>query len=98
METSKHPDFRFALEYELPHWPFVAPPELTSGKTQRYPVVIAGAGLTGLTLACDLAVRGIRSVLLDDDDTIGVRSEEHTSELQSPLNLVCRLLLEKKKT
>src|SRR5256885_5842219 len=26
-----------------------------------------------------------------------VRSEEHTSELQSPCNLVCRLLLEKKK-
>src|SRR2546426_4662900 len=28
----------------------------------------------------------------------GGRSEEHTSELQSPCNLVCRLLLEKKKT
>src|SRR5260370_22355886 len=28
----------------------------------------------------------------------GSRSEEHTSELQSHLNLVCRLLLEKKKT
>src|SRR2546422_6381959 len=28
----------------------------------------------------------------------GVRSEEHTSELQSRLHLVCRLLLEKKKT
>src|SRR5256885_13229384 len=27
-----------------------------------------------------------------------VRSEEHTSELQSPCNLVCRLLLEKKKS
>src|SRR5260370_13039207 len=27
-----------------------------------------------------------------------LRSEEHTSELQSHLNLVCRLLLEKKKT
>src|SRR5256885_2601987 len=26
----------------------------------------------------------------------GMRSEEHTSELQSPCNLVCRLLLEKK--
>src|SRR5256885_8524050 len=26
------------------------------------------------------------------------RSEEHTSELQSPCNLVCRLLLEKKKS
>src|SRR5256885_7980339 len=29
--------------------------------------------------------------------TWGWRSEEHTSELQSPCNLVCRLLLEKKK-
>src|SRR5256885_8087308 len=28
---------------------------------------------------------------------VGRRSEEHTSELQSPCNLVCRLLLEKKK-
>src|SRR2546426_7211433 len=28
---------------------------------------------------------------------IAARSEEHTSELQSPCNLVCRLLLEKKK-
>src|SRR5207248_9307633 len=28
----------------------------------------------------------------------GARSEEHTSELQSPYDLVCRLLLEKKKT
>src|SRR5256885_8551836 len=31
------------------------------------------------------------------DALSGVRSEEHTSELQSPCNLVCRLLLEKKK-
>src|SRR5256885_6291873 len=30
-------------------------------------------------------------------DSSAVRSEEHTSELQSPCNLVCRLLLEKKK-
>src|SRR2546426_4021613 len=30
-------------------------------------------------------------------DARDVRSEEHTSELQSPCNLVCRLLLEKKK-
>src|SRR5438876_4624357 len=30
-------------------------------------------------------------------DKIGNRSEEHTSELQSPVHLVCRLLLEKKK-
>src|SRR5256885_6578156 len=29
-------------------------------------------------------------------DAVGRRSEEHTSELQSPCNIVCRLLLEKK--
>src|SRR2546429_5329002 len=31
------------------------------------------------------------------DAVVGARSEEHTSELQSRLHLVCRLLLEKKK-
>src|SRR5256885_9114694 len=31
------------------------------------------------------------------EDRAAFRSEEHTSELQSPCNLVCRLLLEKKK-
>src|SRR5256885_5245700 len=37
--------------------------------------------------------------VLGEGDWIGAtRSEEHTSELQSPCNLVCRLLLEKKKT
>src|SRR5688500_19973302 len=32
-----------------------------------------------------------------DEVAVPDRSEEHTSELQSPCNLVCRLLLEKKK-
>src|SRR2546426_4337937 len=31
------------------------------------------------------------------EPVVQLRSEEHTSELQSPCNLVCRLLLEKKK-
>src|SRR2546426_6803972 len=38
-------------------------------------------------------VGNVNPVFADRD----VRSEEHTSELQSPCNLVCRLLLEKKK-
>src|SRR2546427_10241874 len=38
-----------------------------------------------------------RTILLVDDDPAVRRSEEHTSELQSQSNLVCRLLLEKKK-
>src|SRR5256885_11806414 len=40
-------------------------------------------------------VDGLENVKAQD---IQVRSEEHTSELQSPCNLVCRLLLEKKTT
>src|SRR5256885_10525210 len=40
---------------------------------------------------------GIYGTLDTADDVDWFRSEEHTSELQSPCNLVCRLLLEKKK-
>src|SRR5256885_10547532 len=38
-----------------------------------------------------------RQVVQEVDEALLERSEEHTSELQSPCNLVCRLLLEKKK-
>src|SRR2546426_6203767 len=38
-----------------------------------------------------------RASNLQADAADDLRSEEHTSELQSPCNLVCRLLLEKKK-
>src|SRR5256885_4357545 len=38
-----------------------------------------------------------RDELLEALVAVQYRSEEHTSELQSPCNLVCRLLLEKKK-
>src|SRR5688500_19192978 len=38
-----------------------------------------------------------RGLLFAKSSIINARSEEHTSELQSPCNLVCRLLLEKKK-
>src|SRR2546422_4283477 len=42
---------------------------------------------------------GISLSLREGDGRFGgLRSEEHTSELQSRLHLVCRLLLEKKKT
>src|SRR2546429_3252299 len=44
----------------------------------------------------------VETVRIDEDDRaldrLHRRSEEHTSELQSRLHLVCRLLLEKKKT
>ena len=59
--------------YTLPEYPFVAPPEILSGEVKRYPVVIVGAGITGLTLACALAQYGVRALLLDEDNTVGVK-------------------------
>src|SRR2546426_6882635 len=43
------------------------------------------------------AQRGMELRLGRNESGVPDRSEEHTSELQSPCNLVCRLLLEKKK-
>src|SRR2546426_8971901 len=40
---------------------------------------------------------GKNNTLIGASGAAHARSEEHTSELQSPCNLVCRLLLEKKK-
>src|SRR3712207_7785957 len=53
-----------------------------------------GEGLVVERVAVDDAVEGRRHDALRADD---LRSEEHTSELQSRQYLVCRLLLEKKK-
>src|SRR5574337_271743 len=70
-------------------------------------VLMAGATLLGLPLPLtavqilyvNLATDGLPALALAVDlpepDLMRRRSEEHTSELQSPLNLVCRLLLEK---
>src|SRR2546426_7649713 len=46
----------------------------------------------------DVVRRRVRARETPIDLVDDPRSEEHTSELQSPCNLVCRLLLEKKKT
>src|SRR5690348_10761759 len=52
----------------------------------RSPMAFTSSLLPALTLGCFCCGAG----------GAGVRSEEHTSELQSPVHLVCRLLLEKK--
>ena len=51
--------------YELPVYPFVEPAELR-GKIGRHAVVVVGAGLAGLTAACDLALHGVPVVVLDE--------------------------------
>src|SRR5437016_11053132 len=55
---------------------------------------VVGDGEVGLAVAVEIPHRHGEGTRTNGD----VRSEEHTSELQSLTNLVCRLLLEKKKT
>ena len=66
-------EFTQGTGYALPAYPFVEPPELKRGEVRRHPIVIVGAGITGLTLACGLARLGIPAVLLDEDNTVGVK-------------------------
>lgn len=58
--------------YDLPVFASRRAPEL-DGTRKRYSVAVVGAGLAGLTVACDLALRGVDVVLLDEDDTVGAR-------------------------
>src|SRR5438034_1591879 len=68
-------------------------PVLPLGRIVVYPHVVLPMALTDphAVQLIDEVVQGNKRLLL------GVRSEEHTSELQSHSDLVCRLLLEKKK-
>src|SRR5439155_7094622 len=80
--------FTSAAASDLGHW---SPPvEIAPGTGDRF-----GAEIS-------VATNGRIDVMFDDRSYSGnaqvdVRSEEHTSELQSRGHLVCRLLLEKKK-
>ena len=66
-------EFAQGSGYLLPEYPFVPPPELTAGTVQRHAIIIVGGGMAGLTLACGLARLGVKAVLLDEDNTVGVK-------------------------
>ncbi len=57
--------------YSLPEYPYRTPPEVARGTTGAYPVIVVGAGLGGLTAALELGSRGIRTILLDEDNSVG---------------------------
>src|SRR4030095_2938798 len=66
-------EFTQGSGYVLPEYPFVEPSEIQSGEVSHHPIVIVGGGLAGLTLACSLARYGVPAVLLDEDNTVGVK-------------------------
>src|SRR5688500_16630589 len=59
-------------------------------------VLCEGSGHAGVGSVFDLSNAQVAALLNAKVIIVTGRSEEHTSELQSPCNLVCRLLLEKK--
>src|SRR2546422_1968590 len=95
MLDEKFPDVQQVLTLSLPSPELVGGPELAPELAR-----IANDGMAGMTakwpkkfpaFVASLPMNNVPAVHLLE------RSEEHTSELQSRLHLVCRLLLEKKK-
>src|SRR2546430_12163577 len=64
----------------------------TGGLPERLTLPLTVAVVVG-----DIAAPATAGAVAPQPDQLAGRSEEHTSELQSQSNLVCRLLLEKKK-
>src|SRR3989449_11660230 len=69
----------------------------TAARAPRFYVDAALRAGGTCVLPEDAAHHAVHVLRVRAGDAITLRSEEHTSELQSRLHLVCRLLLEKKK-
>ena len=83
--------------YQNPRYAFRRPAALDLAGPEQARVVIAGAGVVGLTLALDLARRGIASVVVDEDDTVSYGSRaicwaKRTLEIFGRLGLGDRFL------
>ncbi|MCC5901945.1 MAG: FAD-dependent oxidoreductase [Halomonas sp.] len=60
--------------YKNPVYPYRRPSELDDKDVRHYPVVIVGAGPSGLAAAIDLALQGVNTIVLDDNNTVSVGS------------------------
>ncbi len=58
--------------FDTPLYPYVRHPD--QDRLARDPVIIVGAGPVGLTLAIDLALKGVKAVVLDDNDRVSTGS------------------------
>jgi 3-(3-hydroxy-phenyl)propionate hydroxylase len=75
-QASRHSngyEFSQGTGYSLPEYPAVIPDAVHSGQSEHHRIIIVGGGLAGLTLACSLAQLGVDCVLLDEDNSVGVK-------------------------
>src|SRR5207244_11839809 len=100
MRSLRHPRFTFFFSFILrrppgsPLFPYTTLFRSVDGAGVRSGTAFAHRG-AAVRIVLGRAVT--ERQLADDWVVVHERSEEHTSELQSPDHLVCRLLLEKKK-
>lgn len=60
--------------YKNPVYPYRRPHEIDYKRVSHKPVIIVGAGPSGLAAAIDLAKQGIHSIVIDDNNTVSVGS------------------------
>lgn len=60
--------------YTFPQYDYQRSDEQASGRPTRHPVLVVGAGPIGLSMALDLAERGVDCLLVDDNNTVSVGS------------------------
>src|SRR5205807_6392254 len=83
-----------ALPISVPHYQLLSPPFVSMLIPMSWPYHLQGTLLLRSQPTQEINCHTMKTCALCPQHS---RSEEHTSELQSPCNLVCRLLLEKKK-
>src|SRR5699024_11298132 len=70
---------------------------ITHGISAAWPILTSPASVSSVSLSAGTSCGKARRIASSHRSTRWTRSEEHTSELQSRFDLVCRLLLDKKK-
>ncbi len=90
-------EINFSKNYSYKEFPYKPPPEILKGSHQIYPVAIVGAGPIGLSLAIDLAQRGIKSIVLDDNNIVSTGSRaicwaKRTLEIFDRLGIASKMM------
>ncbi|MBK9363382.1 MAG: FAD-dependent oxidoreductase [Rubrivivax sp.] len=86
-----------ALDYQTLEFAYTPPPDLKAATPAHRPVVVVGAGPVGLSLAIDLAQRGQRVLLLDNDHRLSTGSRaicfaKRTLEIWDRLGVAQRMV------
>lgn len=76
--------------YDFPEFDYIQSTEQAAGEVVRHSVIIVGAGPMGLAAALDMAARGLKVVVLDDNNTVSVGSRA-VCYAKRPLEILDRL-------